>query len=207
MRLVREIWLVMLLALVAGLPLVPCFLWFRARKMGAACFLLSLGSGFLAAPAAAFVQTLIPAAPGGGPLLDLLLRVALVEEACRLVFLIPARRLAPVWDGGLAPGVAAGLGFAAAESAFYGAVSPGALALRAVTAAPLHAACGARAGRAVTLAPERPLWAAARFGQAVAVHLAYDFIVMTPGAPSFLAALVAFTALWSCLRGSGGAAR
>jgi RsiW-degrading membrane proteinase PrsW (M82 family) len=96
-------------------------------------------------------------------------------------------------------GLAAGLGFAAVESASYGAADIGVALLRAFTAAPLHGACGARAGAAAELWGESRVRAALFFFSALMIHGIYDLVIVSPGVPSFLAILIALAALGSSL--------
>jgi RsiW-degrading membrane proteinase PrsW (M82 family) len=96
-------------------------------------------------------------------------------------------------------GLAAGLGFAAVESASYGAADIGVALLRAFTAAPLHGACGARAGAAAELWGKSRVRAALSFFSALMIHGIYDLVILSPGVPSFLAVLIALAALGSSL--------
>jgi RsiW-degrading membrane proteinase PrsW (M82 family) len=98
---------------------------------------------------------------------------------------------------GTAAGLIAGLGFAVLESAVYGAADTGILFLRVFTAAPLHGACGSRAGAAAVMFRSHPGQALFRFFAAVAIHGIYDFMILMPGFPSIVAVLVALSALVS----------
>jgi RsiW-degrading membrane proteinase PrsW (M82 family) len=132
------------------------------------------------------------------------LRIALVDEASRLVTLIPLLKLGNRGkdrDGtfGAAIGLAAGLGFAVLESAYYGMANINITLLRAFTAAPLHGACGIRAGTAVSTMNQRPARALFLFISGVLIHGAYNLIIVTPVLPSALAVAVAFIALFASL--------
>jgi RsiW-degrading membrane proteinase PrsW (M82 family) len=153
-----------------------------------------------------------------------LVRIALTEEAGRLAALLLLFRLGsriprrfepegPAPDEmtpaepsytrafGAAAGLSAGLGFAFIENAIYGAANPGITLLRAFTSAPLHGACGARVGIAAVSGRRKPFLALGRFISAVAIHGMYDFMVISPGLPAFiLALLIAFTALASSIQ-------
>jgi RsiW-degrading membrane proteinase PrsW (M82 family) len=98
---------------------------------------------------------------------------------------------------GAALGLLAGLGFAMIESAAYGAADFRAALPRAFTAAPLHGSCGARIGGALPFFKERPPYLAFRFFSAVVIHGIYNFMIVKPGIPSLLAALIALSALAS----------
>jgi RsiW-degrading membrane proteinase PrsW (M82 family) len=94
-----------------------------------------------------------------------------------------------------AVGLVVGLGFAVLESAVYGASDARVLLLRAVTAAPLHGACGARVGAAAVMFRSSPLHALFRVLAAIAIHGVYNFMAAMPGFPSALAVLLALSAL------------
>jgi RsiW-degrading membrane proteinase PrsW (M82 family) len=98
---------------------------------------------------------------------------------------------------GAAIGLLAGLGFAMIESAAYGAADFRVTLPRAFTAAPLHGACGARIGPALLSFRERPLYSASRFLSAVVIHGIYNFAIARSGLFSFLAVLIALSALAS----------
>jgi RsiW-degrading membrane proteinase PrsW (M82 family) len=91
-------------------------------------------------------------------------------------------------------GLVAGLGFSLLENAVYGASDTSVVLLRIFTAAPLHAACGARVGSAAVLFRTRPVQGLVRFITAVAIHGFYNFMVIIPGIPSIAAILIALTA-------------
>jgi RsiW-degrading membrane proteinase PrsW (M82 family) len=136
-------------------------------------------------------------------LFDIFIRIALVEEASRIVamilFMILFKKAAENRRSdtgfGAAIGLIAGLGFAAIESAYYGIAGIDIALLRIFTAAPLHAACGIRAGTAVFIAPQHPPKAFFLFITSVLIHGAYNLMIVSPAIPSFLAiptALIAF---------------
>jgi RsiW-degrading membrane proteinase PrsW (M82 family) len=93
----------------------------------------------------------------------------------------------------------AGLGFAILENASYGSADMGIAFFRAFTAAPLHGACGARVGAAVTDLHDKPFSALLRFLSAVTIHGMYNFMILLRGVPWILAVLVAFSALASSI--------
>ena len=109
---------------------------------------------------------------------------------------------------GPALGLAAGLGFAALENAFYGMADINITLLRSFTAALLHGACGIRAGTAVSVIGERPLRALSLFISTVIIHGTYNLIIISPPVPSVLAipiALAAFFASLYLLKSNGNA--
>jgi RsiW-degrading membrane proteinase PrsW (M82 family) len=206
---VKGYWILFLLLFIAALPVFLAFLWYRRRGIPSLWFLLALAAGVLSLLVAAAVQSLLPFPGAGGPaalLFGVFIRVALVEELSRLVTLAPLLRWGRSREapGGALTGLAAGLGFAAVESAFYGAADISVALLRAVTAAPLHGACGAQAGAAAELLTGAPgpaprLKAAARIASALVIHGLYDLIIAAPGLPALLSAFIALAALASAL--------
>jgi len=98
-----------------------------------------------------------------------------------------------------ATGLVAGLGFAILENSVYAAFDTRVLLLRAVTAAPLHAACGARVGGASIMFRTNPIQAFVRLTAATAIHGIYNFMAAIPGFSSIMAVLIAFTALASSI--------
>jgi RsiW-degrading membrane proteinase PrsW (M82 family) len=100
---------------------------------------------------------------------------------------------------GAASGLLAGLGFALVENALYGAADIAVTLLRAFTAAPLHGACGARVGQAVTTMKHSPVRALLGFSFAVLIHGMYNFMLISPGIPPFLPVLIALSALASSI--------
>jgi RsiW-degrading membrane proteinase PrsW (M82 family) len=212
---VKGFWILLLLIFIAALPVFPSFLWFRRRKIKSLWFLLSLAAGVLSLFIAAVLQNFLPFSEAGGQggpsfvLFGVFIRIALVEELSRLITLVPLLRLGRAHEGaggssvpGAFAGLAAGLAFAAVESAGYGAADISVAFLRAFTAAPLHGACGIRAGGAADLlaGPRKsPVLAAFRFFSAVMIHGIYDLIITAPGIPAFLSVLIALAALASSL--------
>ena len=205
----KGIWILLLLILTAALPLIIVFVWFRYRKspLTLPWFLAALIAGFISLFAAVLIQNFFPS-PGrdrlGPVLFGVFVRIALVEEASRLVTLIPLfltgkRRGSTDTTFGAALGLAAGLGFAALENAVYGTADIYITLLRAFTAAPLHGACGIRAGAAVFSSGKHPAKAFFLFVSAVIIHGAYNLMIVSPGFPSVLAAPAAYAALFASL--------
>lgn len=203
------IWILLFLLLIAALPVLVVFLWFRAAKSPITMrwFLLALTAGVFSLVPAAFIQNLFPFQAGGGLghiFFGVFVRIALIEEASRLVTLVPLlkagasrRSMDSSFAAGL--GLAAGLGFAAIENAFYGTADFRITLLRAFTAAPLHGACAIRAGVAVLFFRQQPLKAFLLFASAVLIHGAYNLIIISPALPSLLALPIAFAALFATL--------
>ena len=206
------IWILLLLILIAALPAIAVFFWFRAKKFRVTLrwYLAALAAGIISLSAAALAQNLFPV-PGGEILAGLgqilfgvFVRVALVEELCRLVFLAAlfragSRRAEMEKPFCAALGLAAGLGFAVMENAFYGTADINIALLRAFTAAPLHGACGIRAGAAAFLFAKDPARAVFLFISAVLIHAAYNLMIVIPFLPSALAVPVALAAFFASL--------
>ena len=215
------LWAPFLLICVAIIPLVPFFVWFRARNFGLLRFLLSLAAGILAVIPAVLIQSFFPPpsprAEIGLVLFGAFVRISLVEESCRFLTLFLLFRLCPyarivsplsaVANAenkhfsffGAPSGLVAGLGFAAGESIFYGLTDPGIVILRAFTAAPLHAACGARIGTCLGVLAEAPLRAIFLIIAAIFIHGIYNFFIVNQGIPWFLPAFIALSALASSI--------
>jgi RsiW-degrading membrane proteinase PrsW (M82 family) len=194
------LWFLFLLIFISALPIIPGWFWFRSLKLRGRLFLFSIAAGLVSVLAAILIQSLFfPSVPGTGmdspgPILfGIFVRIALVEELSRILTLGP---LIGRKDGftASAMGLAAGLGFAVVESALYSVASPGIALLRAFTAAPLHAACGARVGASVGFVRSRPLYSAVLLITAVLIHGMYDFFIIYPGIPSFLSIFIVISA-------------
>jgi len=205
----KGIWILLLLILTAALPAIIVFFWFRHRKSPVTLpwFLAALTAGVFSLLAAALIQSLFrPSGSNGlGPVLfGVFVRIALVEEASRIVTLIPllkagTRHRTMDRTFGAALGLAAGLGFAALENAVYGTADIYITLLRVFSAAPLHGACGIRAGTAVFISGKHPVWALFLFISAILIHGAYNLMIISPALPSFLAIPAAFAVLFVSL--------
>ena len=206
------IWILLLLILTSALPAIIVFFWFRARKSAVTLpwFLVSIVAGIISLLLVALIQRIfLPPGGNGKDGLGLLffgifVRIALFEEASRLVTLIPLikagnRRHNMDRTFGAALGLAAGLGFAMIENASYGIADINIALIRAFTAAPLHGACGIRAGVSVFTFRQHPVRALFLFISAVLIHGAYNLMIVSPALPSVLAILVAFAALFGSL--------
>jgi RsiW-degrading membrane proteinase PrsW (M82 family) len=113
----------------------------------------------------------------------------------RVIFRKPTEPCPPALTG-----LIAGLGFAVIETALYGVGNFSIALVRAVTAAPLHGACGVRVGIAVSHVRNAPGLALVRFLYAVGIHGMYNFMILSPGIPLVFPILIAFTALLSSIQ-------
>ncbi|MDR2520930.1 MAG: PrsW family intramembrane metalloprotease, partial [Spirochaetaceae bacterium] len=133
----------------------------------------------------------------------LFIRGAFVEESGRLAVFLAVSAFIRRLESAVPPDVAlqrcaarglvAALSFAALENVWYADGTAAAL-LRVFTAAPLHAACGARTARAAWIFPHEPLRAAALFFQTVILHGCYNFLVSGSGILPYAAPVLALTA-------------
>jgi RsiW-degrading membrane proteinase PrsW (M82 family) len=204
----KGLWILLLLIFTAALPVFLAFLWFRKLKLKSLSFLLSLTAGVLALLISAVLQNFLPFPQGRGSMASaffgVFIRIAFIEEfgkCIALYFLLrwTKSRRNSSFAPGIVAGLTAGLGFAAVESASYGAADISIAFLRAFTAAPLHGACGARAGAAAELWETSPVRSGLFFFSAMMIHGIYDLVIVSPGVPSFLAVLIALAALSSSL--------
>jgi RsiW-degrading membrane proteinase PrsW (M82 family) len=195
--------LAILLAL-AGLPMVPAYIFIAHRRPGFVPqrFFLAAAAGIAAVVPAAFIQILLPRPSSGfaALLFGAFVSIAAVEELSKFAGVRLVRRfLGGRLDDGAAAGIAASLGFALFETAAYASTDLRIALLRALTAAPLHAACGARVGSAA-FAPR--LFGAspvAALVAAIALHGVYDLALVLPGYPVALPIALTLIALASSL--------
>jgi RsiW-degrading membrane proteinase PrsW (M82 family) len=208
------LWALLLLIAISALPVLAVLLWIRLRRLPVRLpwFLASLLGGALSLGLAAVLQSLFPKT--GEASIDVLLvkifiQIALTEELGRLVVFSLLLSLARRFSGeaespqpGFAAitGLIAGLGFAVIETAMYGVDNFSIALVRAVTTAPLHGACGARIGIAVSQIRHTPVFALIRFLYAVGLHGIYNFMILNQGIPLVFPILIAFTALFSSIQ-------
>ena len=199
---------------ISALPVLAVLLWIRLRRLPVRLpwFLASLLGGALSLGLAAVLQSLFPKtdeASMGVLLVKIFIQIALTEELGRLVvfalLLSLGRRFnrdAEPHSSGFAAitGIIAGLGFAVIETAMYGVGNFNIALVRAVTTAPLHGACGARIGLAVSQIRDAPVLALIRFLYAVGLHGMYNFMILSQGVPLIFPVLIAFTALFSSIQ-------
>ena len=204
----KGILILLLLIIASALPGIIAFIWFRVKKSAVTLpwFLLSITAGIVSLLIAAFVQRFFyPKQDGLGDLFfGVFVRIAFVEELSRFITLIPlfavanrTRKTGVVF--GAALGLVSGLGFAILENAFHGIADINITLLRAFTAAPLHGACGIRAGVAVFIFTQNKGKAILYFVSAVLIHGAYNLILVSPALPSAFSIIIALSALFASL--------
>jgi RsiW-degrading membrane proteinase PrsW (M82 family) len=221
----NNLWLPFLLVALSALPAIICLVVIIVRKypINIIWFFVFLAGGALAIIPAAFGQSLfsplsnINGREAGNLIIRIWTQIALTEEAGKLLLITPllllmfyAEKIAGVKtavDDALkvpragAAGFIAGLGFAIIETATYSGANFSIALLRAFTAAPLHASCGARVGQSIALIRHNPVKAIVRFITAVLIHGIYDFMVLSTGTgmpdifPIALIAAVLFLAI------------
>jgi len=212
-------WVLIILISISSLPLIAVYIWFRLAKYQISLirFLFALLAGAAAFFPAIILQSLLTfSLPAGRVALfyNFFFRIAFTEEISRLLMLFlffwisslvkPSEKSGQALSyntvkKGTAIGLVAGLGFALLESAIYGASNTGVLLIRAVTAAPLHAACGSRVGAAAVMFRTNPVQAIFRILTATVIHGVYDLMVNLPGFPAIAAVLIAISALVSSI--------
>ena len=195
------------------LPAVPVFIWFRIQRFGELKFLLAMTSGVLSVLIAALIQSLFPShIPDsmGSLLFYVFVHIALIEELSRFLCLyllfrffsftrIPFPNNENETFFGMPSGLAAGVGFAAAETIFYSISDPAIAFHRLFTAVALHSACGLRIGAALGIFKKQPKAAFSMALTAILIHGMYNFFILNPNYPWFFAGLIALAALVSSL--------
>jgi RsiW-degrading membrane proteinase PrsW (M82 family) len=208
------LWILLLLILISALPVLALILWLRFRRFPIRphLFLLAFLGGALSLGTAAVLQNLFPQtgeATMGVLLFKIFIQIALMEELGRLgVFSLLfyfIRRFGKDTEAytpafGAIAGLIGGLGFAVIETAVYGVGNFNIALVRAVTAAPLHGACGIRIGMAIFHAKGAPALALVRFLYAAGIHGMYNFMIISPGIPLVFPVLIAFIALLSSIQ-------
>jgi RsiW-degrading membrane proteinase PrsW (M82 family) len=206
----NEIWVLLLLILISALPILPLSLWIRRRfPIRLAWFLLALLAGAISLALAALIQILIPASDSitlGNLIMSILVRVSLSEEISRFLVLLVlfgiGRRFKisadnspdPVRAYGVLTGLIAGLGFAVIETAFYSSADFRIALIRAISAAPLHGACGAQIGFGAINIKTAPVRAFSHIFYAVIIHGMYNFMFDVSIIFPLLIAITAFFA-------------
>ena len=199
---------IMGLAALAALSAVPLalalpYLARRRPRFGLLRLTSAAAAGFVAVIPAALLQAAVPNAGHGAA--DLLFHafivIALTEEGSKFLTIKIVRQRWGEEENAIPTGVAASLGFAFFETIVYASVNPSAILIRAVSAAPLHAACGSWVGRAALAPKRRAAFALFHFLFAVFVHGAYDLTLLVPGFPVFIPVLIALSGLAVSLRG------
>ncbi|GHV75943.1 hypothetical protein AGMMS49942_07640 [Spirochaetia bacterium] len=213
------LWVLLLLIFLSALPALAVLIWIRVRRFpiterpfGLPWFLLALLGGALSLGIAAILQAQFPPVNEttiAALLFKIFIQVALTEELGRFgVFVLllglvrrfgkKDQRSTPAFDA--VTGLIAGLGFAVIETAMYGVGNFSIALVRAVTAAPLHGACGTRVGMAVSRLRDAPGIALVRFLYAVLIHGMYNFMIISPVVHLVFPILIAVTALLSSLQ-------
>ena len=203
------IWILLLIILCSSLPAILVFFWLKSKKSAVTLpwFLVSLAAGIISFLLAALIHDLFfpeKKAALWPVLFTIFVRIALVEESSRVIVILPFLKVNKnpqhkESSFGAALGLVAGLGFAVIESAYHGITNLNITILRLFTAAPLHGACGIRAGTAVFKARQYPLRALLLFASTILIHGTYNLIIVSPAYPSVLAALISFAAFFSSL--------
>ena len=202
-------WILLLILLSSALPAIIVFIWLKVSNSPVTLLwmLASLVAGILSFIGAALIQSFFTLASQysfGTMLFDIFIRIAMLEEASRIItlvlLLIAASKLEDLdWNIGATLGLIAGLGFALIESAYHGLSDINITMLRAFTAAPLHGACGIRTGAAVFTFGSNKGKSVFYFLSAVIIHGAYNMAIISPAIPSALAILIAITAFLASL--------
>jgi RsiW-degrading membrane proteinase PrsW (M82 family) len=211
-------WVLLIILIISSIPVILIYIWFRLSKyqFSIVWFLLAMLAGAAAFFPALILQDFLNFSIYAGGRLEffyhVFIRIAFTEELSRLlmlfVFFMVSRRIMQTsyhensWSAvnkGAATGLVAGLGFAILESATYAASDTGVLLLRAVTTAPLHAACGSRVGMAAVMFRSKPIQSIMRLITATVIHGIYNLMIVIPGLPSIVALLIAFSALASSM--------
>jgi RsiW-degrading membrane proteinase PrsW (M82 family) len=208
----------MVIVLISSVPVIITYIWFRLAKYQFTLiqFLFVLLAGAAAFFPALILQDILNFSFSSRSRMELFyhvfFRIAFTEELSRMLMLFVLFLISGVFKNdskeslswtsvkkGTAAGFVAGLGFALLENAVYAASDTSVLLLRAVTAAPLHAACGARVGSAAVLIRTNPIQALFRILAAIAIHGIYNFMAAIPGFSLIIALLIALTALGSSI--------
>jgi RsiW-degrading membrane proteinase PrsW (M82 family) len=213
----KGIVILLLLILISALPVLPLFLWIRRRAfpIRPSWFLLALLAGAVSLALAAFAQLLIPASDNitmGNLIMSIFVRIALTEEISRLLVLLALFGIGRRFNSstetsaaadrvrGALTGIIAGLGFAVIETALYGSSNFNIALVRAITAAPLHGACGARIGLGAIHIRTEPVRSFGNIIYAIIIHGMYNFMLISPGIPVIFPVLIAITAFFSSIQ-------
>jgi len=206
------------IVLISSIPVIIAYIWFRLAKYQFTFFqfIFVLFAGAAAFFPALILQDILNLSFSTRGRMELFyhvfFRIAFTEELSRMLMLFILFLISGFYKNnskesiswtdvkrGTAAGLVAGLGFALLENAVYAASDTSVLLLRAVTAAPLHAACGSRVGTAAVMLRSNPIQAVFRVLAATAIHGIYNFMAAIPGFPSIMAILIALTALGSSI--------
>ena len=205
--------IILLIVLISFVPVVLAIIWLRKQNQAIPLYLMlfCLASGIAALVLAVLFQELIPESMIEGrfsSLFDLFIRIAFTEESARLLGLMLLIKLSGFflhkfeWTENMVAGAGllSGLAFAALETAGHAVTESGIVLLRALSAAPLHGACGVRCGLAAFKLNKSPLDAGGRFLSAISLHTIYNFMLPRGGVFSALAVFLAISALITSAR-------
>ncbi|MDR2900863.1 MAG: PrsW family intramembrane metalloprotease [Treponema sp.] len=203
------------LILLAALPIVLAYLWLVIRKyrFNMIWFLSALLAGILSVLITMCIQTIIPLFKIEtlfALFLNIVARTALPEELSKfaMMFLLIAlakrwKRLNPIEtkSDGAATGLVIALGFALFETAAYSMSNMQLTFLRAITAAPIHAACGIRTGMsAVSFKTNHTTSGIWNIILALVIHTVYNYLVLNAGTPIIFLVLLVAVSVISSLR-------
>jgi hypothetical protein len=206
---------VVLMILVAGLPVVLGCWYFRAKHaMALRFFFAAVLAGMAAVLLAAGAQLLVaPLSPR--PNLEtgtkwailyvIFVEIASTEELARfLTLMLCTSALKKVLEAApdktalvRATGMISGFSFAAIETIFFTMTNPDSGIIRAISAVPLHGACGIKAANAVLYGKRSPGLTLLSVLFAIALHGTYNFLVQRGGLFPYLGVALAVTALLS----------
>ena len=208
----NSIFILLLLLFASALPVIILYFWIRKGtgestiQVTPPWFLCALAAGIVSLLIAALTHRFFPPTGSadrlGSLFFSIFIKVALVEEISRLITLFPLLKVGNLRRNqsfAAILGLAAGLGFAAAENALYGMADINITLLRAFTAAPLHGACGIRIGAAIFKLNRQPVKAVFLFISALVMHGAYNLIIVSLAVPAIMAVPIALAALFISL--------
>jgi hypothetical protein len=209
------VFVVALMILVAVLPVVLGCWYFRAKHAmamrfffvatlaGMAAVLLAAGAQLLVAPLSP--QPNLETGTKWAILYTIFIEIASTEELARfLTLMLCASALKKTLEA--APnktalvrvtGMISGFSFAAVETIFFTMTNPDSGIIRAISAVPLHGACGIKAANAVLNSKRSPGLSLLSIVFAIALHGTYNFLVQRGGLFSYLGIALAVTALLS----------
>jgi hypothetical protein len=205
-----------LMIFIAGLPVVAGCWYFRAKHAVALrAFLAAMLAGMAAVLLAAGAQVLVaPLSPQPNLqsgtkwaiLYIIFVEIASTEELARLLMLMLGTSILKKTLGADSGkkvalvrviGLISGFSFAAVETIFFTMSSLGSGLIRAISAAPLHGACGIRAANALLNAKRSPGLSVLSILFAIALHGIYNFLAQRGGLFPYLGVGLAVTALIS----------
>jgi hypothetical protein len=206
---------VVLMVLVSGLPVLLGCWYFRAkhamaRRFFFAAALAGIAAVLLAAGAQLLVAPLSPrpnlaAGTKWAILYAIFIEIASTEELARfLTLMVCTGALKKTLEAApnktalvRATGMISGFTFAAVETIFFTMTNPDSGIIRAISAVPLHGACGIKAANAVLSGKRSPGLSLLSIVFAIALHGIYNFLVQRGGLFPYLGIALAVTALLS----------